>query len=116
MANQIYPSELQLNEANTSDTNAPFLIYIYFLRFCFLQNSIISPFLHSDIPRRPSYGVYISQLIRFPIVCSHVYDFDTRNKCIIAKLLKQGYLYHKLNQRTNGPVNAHLISWPRISI
>ena len=25
MVNQIYPSELQLNEANTSDTEAPFL-------------------------------------------------------------------------------------------
>ena len=28
MVNQIYPSELQLNKANTSDTEAPFLDYI----------------------------------------------------------------------------------------
>ena len=28
IVNQIYPSELQLNKANTSDTEAPFLIYI----------------------------------------------------------------------------------------
>ena len=28
MVNQIYPPELQLNKANTSDTQAPFLIYI----------------------------------------------------------------------------------------
>ena len=28
MVNQIYPSELQLNKANTSDTEAPFWIYI----------------------------------------------------------------------------------------
>ena len=28
MVNQIYPPELQLNKANTSDTEAPFLIYI----------------------------------------------------------------------------------------
>ena len=27
--NQIYPPELQLNNANTSDTEAPFLTYIY---------------------------------------------------------------------------------------
>ena len=49
------------------------------------------PFLDGDFPRRPSYGVYISQLIRFARVCSHFDDFNTRNKCLTAKLLKQGY-------------------------
>ena len=29
MVNRIYPPELQLNKANTSDTEAPFLICIY---------------------------------------------------------------------------------------
>ena len=38
------------------------------------------PFLDGDLPRRPSYGVYISQLIRFARVCSHVDDFNSRNK------------------------------------
>ena len=28
----------------------------------------------------------------------YVDDFDTRNKCLTAKLLKQGYLYHKLRK------------------
>ena len=39
----------------------------------------------------------ISQLIR---VCSHVDDFNTRNKCLTSKykLLKQGYRYHKLRK------------------
>ena len=41
---------------------------------------------------------YISQLIRFPRVCSHVDDFNTRNTCLTAKLLKQGYRYHKLRK------------------
>ena len=54
------------------------------------------PFLDGDVPRRPSYGVYISQFIRFDRVCSHVEDFNARNKCLMAKLLKQGYRYHKL--------------------
>ena len=31
-------------------------------------------------------------------VCSHVDDFNTRNKCLTAKLLKQGYRYHKLRK------------------
>ena len=36
------------------------------------------PLLDGDVPRRPSYGVYISQLLRFARVCSHVGDFNTR--------------------------------------
>ena len=49
------------------------------------------PFLDGDVPRRASYGVYISQLIRFASVCNHVTDFN-------AKLLQQGYRYHKLRK------------------
>ena len=37
------------------------------------------PFLDGDVPRSPSYGVYISQLIRFARVCSNVDDFNKRN-------------------------------------
>ena len=50
------------------------------------------PFFDGDVPRRPSYWVYISQPLRFTRVCSHVEDFNARNKCLTAKLLKQGYL------------------------
>ena len=90
--NQIYPPELQLNKANTLDTEAPFLD---------LHLSILNGFVSSkiydkrddfdfDIIFFPSYGVYLSQLIWFAWVCSHVYDFYTHNKCLTAKLLKQG--------------------------
>ena len=54
------------------------------------------PFLDGDVPRRPSYGVYISQRIRFARASSHVTDFINRNRFLTAKLIKQGYLYHKL--------------------
>ena len=56
------------------------------------------PFLDGDFPRRPSYGVYISQLIIFARASSHVTDFKNRNKFLTAKLLKLGYLYHKLRK------------------
>ena len=46
----------------------------------------------------PLYGVYISQLIRFARVCSHVDDYNACNKCLTAKLLKQGYRYHKIRK------------------
>ena len=102
MVNQRYPHELHLNRANTSDTDAPFLDLhlsisngfvsstIYDKRDDFDVNIVNFPFLNGDVPRRPSYGVYISQLIRFAKVCSHVDDCNARNKCLTAKLLKQG--------------------------
>ena len=55
-------------------------------------------FLDGDVPHSASYGVYISQLIRFARVSSHVDDFNTRNKVLTAKLLRQGYRYHKLHK------------------
>ena len=48
------------------------------------------PFFYGD-------GVYISQLIRFARVSSHVINFNARNK-LTAKLLQQGYRYHKLRK------------------
>ena len=111
MDNQSYPPELQLNKANTLDTDAPFLDLhlsisngfvsskLYDKRDDFDFDIIVNfPFLDDDVPRRPSYGVYISQRFRFARVCSHVDDFNTRNKCLTAKLLKQGYRYHKLRK------------------
>ena len=107
MVNQIYPSELQLNKTNTSDTEAPFLDLrlsisngfvsskVYDKRDDFDFDIVNFPFLDGDVPLRPSYGVYISQLIRFARVCSHVDDFNARNKCLTAKVLKQGNRYHK---------------------
>ena len=56
------------------------------------------PFVDGDVPRTASYGVYISQLIRFVRVSSHVTDFNTRNKLLTVKLLNQGYRYHKLRK------------------
>ena len=53
------------------------------------------PFLGGDVPRSTSYGVYISQLIRFARMPSHVDDFNTRNKVLTAKILRQGYRYQK---------------------
>ena len=45
---------------------------IYDKRDDFVFDIVNFPFLDGDVPRRPSNGVYISQLIRFARVCSHV--------------------------------------------
>ena len=67
MVNQIYPSELQLNKANTTDTESPFLNLhlsianglvsskIYDKRDDFDFDIVNYPFLDGDVPRRASY-------------------------------------------------------------
>ena len=52
------------------------------------QNYRISLF-GGDVQFRPSYRVYISQLIRFARVCSHVEDLHAHNEGFTGKLLKQ---------------------------
>ena len=81
-----------MNKANTSDTETPFLDLhlsisngfvwskIYNIRDDFDFDIAHFPFLGGGVPRRPSYGVYISKLIRFARVCSHVEEFNARNK------------------------------------
>ena len=98
MISQIYPSELQLNKVNSSETEAPFLnlhlsildgfisCKIYDKRDDFDSEIFNFPFLDGHIPRRASYGVYISKVIRF----ARVTDFNTRNRLLTAKLLNHG--------------------------
>ena len=40
----------------------------------------------------------INYFIRFARASSHITDFNNRNKFLTAKLLKQGYRYHKLRK------------------
>ena len=110
MVDRIYPTQLQLNRANSSDTKAPFLdlnlcisngtvfTKIYDKRDDFDFDIVNFPFLDGDVPRRTSYGVYISQLIRFASASSNLSDFNYRNKALTAKLLSQGYRYFKLRK------------------
>ena len=37
------------------------------------------PVLDRDVSRSPSYGIYISQLIHFAIVCSNADGYNNRN-------------------------------------
>ena len=99
LVSQIYPLELQLNEANTSDTEAAFsdlhssnsndIVSTKIYDNCDdLDFAIVNfPFLDGDIPRSTSYGVYISQLIHFARASSYVADLNTRNKFLTQKLL-----------------------------
>ena len=65
---------------------------------CLYLVLLLNERVHSDVPRSTSYGVYISQLIRFARESSNVADFNIRNKLLTQKLLIQGFRYHKLRK------------------
>ena len=63
--------------------------------------SVNFPFLDGNVPCSTSYGVYISQPIRFARASSHVADFNTRTKLLTQRLLKQCYRYNKLGKTSS---------------
>ena len=81
-------------DLNLSIYNGTISTKIYDNRDDFDFDIVNFPFLDGDVPRRTSYGGYISQLIRFAGASSNVSDFNCRNKALTAKLLKQGCRYH----------------------
>ena len=119
----IYPTELQLNKENTSDQETSFLdlnmkvigsdvhTSVYDKRDDFGFPIVNFPWLRENVPRLPSYGVYISQLVRFARCCTTVSDFNTKNLQLTSKLLTQGYRYHKLRKKNIRKV-LQIILWP----
>ena len=89
-----------------SITNGIVSSKIYDKRDDFNFEIVNFPFLDGDLPRSPSNGVYISQLIRFARVCSNVDDFNNRKSFLTAKLLKQGYRYHKIRKAFSKFLNS----------
>ena len=87
----IYPRELQLNKANTSDKETSFLdlnikvignninTSVNDKRDDFVFTIVNFPWFSGDVPRLPSYGIYISQLVRFARWCTSVFDFHLKN-------------------------------------
>ena len=116
----IYPAELQLNKANTSDKETSFLdlnikvigsdihTSVYDKRDDFGFPIVNFPWLSGDVPRLPSYGIYISQLVRFARCCTSVLDFHSKTLQFTSKLLTQGYRYHKLRKHLESSLDHTL--------
>ena len=113
MVHRIYPAQIQLNKANASDTEAAFLDLnlsihndivstkymikgMILILILLIFRSLMAMSL--SVPFMVYIYIYIYQLIRFARASSHVTDFNNRNKFLTAKLLKQGYRYHKLRK------------------
>ena len=106
---QMYPVELEIKDTTESNTSASYLdlllsigrdgqlhISIYDKRDDFSLHITNFPFLSSNIPTSPAYGVFISQLIRYAWARSRYGCFILRATRLSNKLLEQGYVKERL--------------------
>ena len=106
---RIYPSELEVKETTGTDYSASYsdimLSYdtdghmktsLYDKRDDFNFSITNFPFLSSNIPSSPAYGVFISQLIRYARASRKYSDFVLRARRLSDKLLSQGYVCDRL--------------------
>ena len=103
MVNHIYPPELQLNKANISDSRAPFLDLHFSIANGFVSSKLYDKLddfdFDIDIVNFRFWTVtFLVMLLMVYTFRNHVKDFNARNKCLTAKLLQQGYRYHKLRK------------------
>ena len=104
----IYPSELTLKKTCESDTKLSYLdisisicsskyvTEVYDKRDAFNFNIVNFPYMSSNIPANPTYGVYILQLIRISRICDMFQSFLIRHRLLTERLIKQEFWYSKL--------------------
>ena len=105
----IYPPELALNSDDKNDQTVNYLdltlsinnnngldYKIYDKRDAFNFPIVNFPNLFGNIPTSHSYGVFVSQLVRFARGCKYFQDFKLRSISLVTKLLKQNFKKSKL--------------------
>ena len=109
---RIYLIELEIKDITYTDWSASYLdlhleiesedrlrTKLYDKRDDFNFPILNFPFIYSNIPAAPAYGVYISQMIRYSRACGSYQDFLDRGFLLIRKLLNQGFLLVKSSLR-----------------
>ena len=103
----IYPKELTISETTESTSTASYLDLLFIRdksnnittkkRDAFGFHIVNFPFMSSNIPSAPAYGVYASQLIRYAHCCSNCSNFLLRHRALVTRLLSQGYKVNRLS-------------------
>ena len=105
----IYPPELDLKKTTESPTTVSYLDILITIdngkyvtavndkRIVTIFPSLIfHNYLSSNIPSKPAYGVYISQLVRIGGICDNFEQVNDRHYKLTSKLIKQGFWYTQL--------------------
>ena len=104
----IYPDDLEIKETTESESSAPYLDLFFEFKQNLLHSKLYGkrdnfsfeiinfPYLSSNIPSIPAYGLYISQLLRYCRACDSYEDFRLRHNLLASKLVIQGFSESRL--------------------
>jgi hypothetical protein len=105
----IFPNELEIKYTTECSTSASYLdillklgtngkitTQLYDKRDYFNFSIVNIPYLCSNIPVSPSYGIYIVQLIRFARAFLTYNHFSVRFSLLTNKLMSQGFPQYRL--------------------
>ena len=106
----IYPKELTISETTESTLITSYLDLLFIRdktnnvttklddkRDAFGFHIVNFPFMSSNVPSAPAYGVYASRLIRYARCFSNYSDFLLRHRAQVTRLLSQGYKVNRLS-------------------
>jgi hypothetical protein len=106
---RIYLIELEIKDTTDTDRSASYLdlhleidsegrlrTKLYDKRDDFNFPIANFPFICSNIPAAPAYGIYISQMIRYSRACGYYQNFLDRGWLLTRKVLNQGFLLVRL--------------------
>ena len=83
---------------SVTHVNGKYSTAVYDKRDYFSFKIVNFPYLCSNIPSRPAYGVYIFQLVRIARICSDYSDFVSRHYKLTERLISQGFRYSDLGR------------------
>ena len=110
---KIYPQELDLNCEDKNNQEVNYLDLQLEIKDNFLQYKLFDkrdnfgfsivnfPNLSGNIPTSQSYGIFISQLVRYTRCCQKFIDFQHRTHLLVKRLLKQHFKLNKLHSTFN---------------
>ena len=120
---RIYPIELEINDTTDTAKSGSYLdlhleidnedrlkTKLHDKRDDFSFPIVNFPFLCSNIPAAPAYGVYISQLIRYARACISYHDFLDRGLLFTRTLLNQEFQIVKLKSSLRKFYGSHQVS------
>jgi hypothetical protein len=92
----IWQISIYLDILHNIDSNGRQTTLLYEKRDDFDIAIVNIPFLCSNIPLSPAYGVYVSQLIRYTSACFANGEFSKRGRLLTHNLMLQGYDGYRL--------------------
>ena len=128
LISSIYPSVMELQNTNLSPNKVNYLdmtISIYRGKYCYKSYDkrndfgfeiINYPDIRGNIPKTPSYGVFISQMVRFCHINKSVHNFKRDVTTLVNKLCSQGFSKSRLLIKYKLFCMKNIQVWPKFGI